>query len=43
LLWVVGDGIATVAMLVVGLQWANWERRGVARRAISFEPERATS
>jgi cytochrome c oxidase assembly factor CtaG len=27
LLWVVGDGIATVAMLVVGLQWAAWERR----------------
>jgi cytochrome c oxidase assembly factor CtaG len=27
LLWVVGDAIATAAILVVGLQWAAWERR----------------
>jgi cytochrome c oxidase assembly factor CtaG len=43
LLWVVGDGIATVAMLVVGLQWANWERSAVSRRAVSLEPGRAPS
>jgi cytochrome c oxidase assembly factor CtaG len=27
LLWVIGDGIATAAMLVVGVQWAQHERR----------------
>jgi cytochrome c oxidase assembly factor CtaG len=27
LLWVIGDGIATAAMLVVGVQWAQRERR----------------
>jgi cytochrome c oxidase assembly factor CtaG len=26
-LWVVGDGLATVTMLVIGLQWARWESR----------------
>jgi cytochrome c oxidase assembly factor CtaG len=43
LLWVVGDGIATAAMLVVGLQWASWERRGSRDDALRFEPERAPS
>jgi putative membrane protein len=39
LLWVVGDGIATVAMLVVGLQWAASERRiAVAPVALSAAP-----
>jgi cytochrome c oxidase assembly factor CtaG len=31
LLWVIGDGIATAAMLVVGVQWAQRERREAAR------------
>jgi cytochrome c oxidase assembly factor CtaG len=31
LLWLVGDGLATVALLVIGLQWLDAERRAEAR------------
>jgi cytochrome c oxidase assembly factor CtaG len=43
LLWLVGDGLATVALLVIGLQWAASERRAEQRSSASaLEIEHAT-